>query len=312
MSVSYPGVMRLGLICAGLVPLACADAQPSPEGPVGVVQQPIVSGNRVLSEVQQDFGLVTIGVGCSATLLNRFWILTADHCVAQPDATGSVGAKVAGHTVGRLPDRALSNLTITAAWSTRRIVPTGVVRDWRSGGRDIALIFLGAGDFGYDTRLQPLNGDDVTTGTRLIKFGQGLNRYASAGPPATRGLGLGTYRTAAFMVSDTDGITYTLPANGAGQVGNGGDSGGPDVATMLDSIPRGIVGVQSTCVASGYVPGMPQTWAWATGISSCDSAAIAPVRAEIVQIIQEGKRPCADTSAACAILETTSLTLMLH
>jgi hypothetical protein len=76
----------------------------------------------------------------------------------------------------------------------------------------------------------------------------------------------------------------------------------------------GIVGVQSTCSASGRVPGMPDPpyWPWVTGISSCTSAAIDTARFDIVQIIQEGRTPCPGSSVACAILETTSLTLMLH
>ena len=53
-------------------------------------------------------------------------------------------------------------------------------------------------------------------------------------------------------------------------------------------IPLGIAGVQSTCVPEGYVSGMPtNVWTWVTDVSSCYSAATAPVQWEIQQQIQE-------------------------
>jgi hypothetical protein len=59
------------------------------------------------------------------------------------------------------------------------------------------------------------------------------------------------------------------------------------------------------------VPGRPQVWGWATGISDCDSAAISTIRFEIANLIQEGRIPCPDVSAGCGIVEQASLLLLL-
>ena len=200
---------------------AFASAQPdcfdTPDGPVCTVQQPIVSGNLVDVARQQDLGLVTVGGGCSGTLVNRFWVLTADHCVT---TDGNING----------PTQALVSVPITAAWSDRTVIPTRFVRNWGGAGLDIALIFLGAGDFGTD-RIQLFFVDEVDTSMTLMKFGRGISAYASAGPPPVPAFRDGLYRSAQFTPSAASAASYTLPSNGAGQVGNGGDSGGPDFVT---------------------------------------------------------------------------------
>jgi hypothetical protein len=192
------------------------------------------------------------------------------------------------------------------------VIPTRLVRNWGAGGLDLALVFLGAGDFG-PANIQ-LFATDVDTSMTLTKFGRGIFAYASAGPPPVPAQQDGQYRTAVFTPSAASETAYTLPVNAAGQVGNGGDSGGPDFATAPNGVLLGIAGVQSSCTWTSRVPGMPNPplWTWVTAISSCTSAAITAARFDVVQIIQEGRVPCPDTSAACAVLETTSLTLMLH
>ncbi len=121
----------------------------------------------------------------------------------------------------------------------------------------------------------------------------------------------GLYRSARFTPSTASATAYTLPTTTASQVGAGGDSGGPDIVTAPNGIGVGIAGVQSTCVATGYVPDRPRLWPWATGISSCDSAAISTIRFEITNLIQEGRIPCPSVSAGCGIVEQASLLLLL-
>jgi hypothetical protein len=59
--------------------------------------------------------------------------------------------------------------------------------------------------------------------------------------------------------------------------------------TAPNGVVVGIAGVQSTCVASGYLswmyPWLPQTWMWATGVSSCTSAALYRSRSTILNVI---------------------------
>ncbi len=152
----------------------------------------------------------------------------------------------------------------------------------------MALVFLGNGDFGK-VNMQLINGTDrPRVGDPLIKYGRGISAYATAGPPARAATSDGRYRTARFTVSASGAATYTLPANTAGQVGSGGDSGGPDFWVAESGLPRLIMGVQSTCRATGYVAGMPQNWTWAAGISSCNSAPITDIHPEISRVMGDG------------------------
>jgi hypothetical protein len=264
---------------------------------IGKVQQPIIAGTLVDAAGQKARGLVTIGGGCSGTLINQYWVLTADHCLT---SNGGMGG----------PSAALGSLQVTAAWSGTVATPTRLVRNWGGSGRDVGLIFLGNGDFG-SMPLQLLNYSGLDQGMTLVKFGRGTSAYAQAGPPAVAAVSDGRYRTANFTVGAVGAITYTLPASSAGQVGAGGDSGGPDWVTANNgSLFMNIAGVQSTCVASGYVAGMPRNWNWATGISSCNSAAIWDIYSELVEIT----RPqyvafCQDymTKAVAAAAENQSL-----
>ena len=285
------------------------ECQDSPEGRVCRVQQPIVAGVLVDVDTQRRLGLVTVNNSCSGTLLNRFWVLTARHCVTN-------NRRIAGALL--LP----SQVRVTAAWVPNRIGIASRIHDFAvnsaagtAPNRDIVLVYLGTADLGevnsqriYVVSRDMGNGSvrlsgRLTTSDTVTQYGRGFSTFATGvvggTPPATQSGGIGDYRSAQFTPSNITDTHYDLAMNSNNQVGQGGDSGGPTVVTVGD-FGVGIAGVQSTCSATGYVTNAPaQTWNWATGISFCTYVSTEPFVSEIAQTIRE--TPQCSLGAPCGL-----------
>lgn len=291
----------------------CVD---TPEGRVCSVQQPIVAGAPVGVDLQEQLGLVTVNGGCSGTLMNRDWVLTARHCVTNEPPNATAAVDIAS------PLMPIDQVRITAAWrGTAAVTPTRYHDLAVNSGAgvtptvDMILIHLGNADLGTVNRQIPyILQRGVTTVSRwraarlaetdvVNQYGRGFSTLATGVfggvPPAVPSGGAGPYQTAQFSPTNITQTGYTLVMNGGSQVGHGGDSGGPTYITASDG-RNYIAGVQSTCRATGYVTNAPaQIWMWATGVASCNYVSVEPYVREIGRVVQE--RPPCKIDARCAM-----------
>ena len=174
----------------------------------------ILNGDTVSVADQMRFGLVTVNLGCSGTLMRNDWVITAGHCI--PKGLPRAGTAVL-NGVSRAADR---------------IYEFG---DSDARGMDVALLHLSspfplpAGQDRYHIDVARVDGNDLRDQIVVI-YGQGFNRTASgiAGPT-----GLGTYRLGIMKITPSSTAFFSrnmlLEAKPVFNFGacSFGDSGGP-------------------------------------------------------------------------------------
>lgn len=271
----------------------------------GTVSQPLVGGGLVPADIQEEFGLLTLGdaIGsCSASLLRNDWAITAAHCV---EIKGADGLPVPDPSrPGQFVLVPPNTVTLTANWASavqqRQAVRIETFRPF-----DVALIQVAA-PFSYKgattgySRLVfqdgqfPYWGEEVPVNITI--FGRGINQFAQgSGPTATPSQSDGQYRVGYAQTTSKDDNFYHY-SNNLGASTCGGDSGGPSYAWVLEGYA--LMGVHSyttfTCLPGktcgnwpgpGPAPGGYNPWMWVTSTPGAADARIEPIWSQISQII---------------------------
>ena len=272
--------IMLSVVCA--VTFASSAGAQDEEKNIRTIQQGLVGGPVVSPEMQEQYGLLSLDTGCSASLLRNNWAITAAHCVDNPDPDRTGGFITVSE----------DSVTLIASWKTNQLRKSMRIISFRP--MDIAIIRV-ANPFSVGGSNRAYNREifrGALVPVKITAFGRGIFQLAQgSGTSAMRSRGDNQYRVGYFTIDEEGDGEYSYPSVG-GQSLAGGDSGGPS----FTKVPSGevLVGVHSagpvdclpgkTCgewPGPGPAPAGYSNWDWISATPRTTDASIAAVWDEI-------------------------------
>jgi hypothetical protein len=192
--------------CAGIAGSGCGVEGDLPEANVDTETSPIIGGSPVSLQTRRALGLVDVNTGCSGSLFNFNWVLTATHCL-------NFGAPTSNTFTIPRPD---GSLETRGALYIEQVGPT-----------DLSIVQLAGSAPGSPwpnvNRSMVTTAADSLVGQTMTCYGRGATAYANPAPGLT---GFNIWQSYVPTIASIDqGVFRTFSPTGT-PTGAPGDSGG--------------------------------------------------------------------------------------